>query len=283
MNVASTPPAEVDGIPKVIWILWLQGIENAPPLVQQCVASWKKYNPGWNIILLDEQNMTQHADISPSVWRHATKLSRQALSNLLRINLLAQHGGVWADATCLCCRPLDEWLDDCTRSGFFAFAKPARDRLLSSWFFAVHKNCPLTQAYAAMVNDYFANSPRLHQWRLVRSLAKRLETIAMFSPRWSSWLIHPGVKIIFPVNPYHWFHYTFYRLLATNADCRKIWATTPQISADGPHEMQMKALQPVTPEIQAIIQRRRDPVYKLNWRIKDYPPGSVLDYLLRTV
>ena len=29
---------------------------------------------------------------------------------MIRLELLAEHGGVWADATMLCLRPLDSWI-----------------------------------------------------------------------------------------------------------------------------------------------------------------------------
>jgi hypothetical protein len=202
---------------------------------------------------------------------------------VLRVNLIAQHGGVWADATCLCCKPLDEWLPDCTRSGFFAFAKPARDRLLSSWFMAATKDCDLAKAYAAMCNEHFTLNDRPLKSRVTRRIAKIIERQCMRSPRVASWLVYPRAVKIFPVNPYFWFHYTFYRLVATDERSRQIWDATPKVSADGPHEMQRKAFNPITDEIKAIINRRRDPVYKLNWRKKDWPADSVLDYLLRSV
>ena len=64
------------------------------------------------------------------------KQSPNHRANVLRMELLARHGGVWVDATCFCVRPLDEWLPAQMSSGFFAFARPARSRLLANWFLA---------------------------------------------------------------------------------------------------------------------------------------------------
>ena len=36
---------------------------------------------------------------------------RAAQSDVVRLNVLANHGGVWADATVACMQPLDLWLD----------------------------------------------------------------------------------------------------------------------------------------------------------------------------
>jgi hypothetical protein len=43
---------------------------------------------------------------------HQPHIKEQAKSDIIRLHLLAQHGGVWADATVLCLQPLDHWLYD---------------------------------------------------------------------------------------------------------------------------------------------------------------------------
>ena len=40
---------------KTIWILWLQGWENAPWLQQRVAESWIKNNPDWSIKLINEE------------------------------------------------------------------------------------------------------------------------------------------------------------------------------------------------------------------------------------
>ena len=52
MNVDLPKP-----LPRKIWILWLQGFENAPPLVKLCVKSWQRLNPDWSINLLTEDSL----------------------------------------------------------------------------------------------------------------------------------------------------------------------------------------------------------------------------------
>src|SRR5262249_37436294 len=133
-----------NGIPKIIWMMWLQGFAKAPCLVQRCAVSWSTHNPDWKINHLDGDNLQEYVNVDEFVGRNRKTISIQALSNVIRINLLKQYGGLWVDATCFCCKPLDEWLGEYTASGFFAFPDPARDRLLSSWFLASRPGCPLT-------------------------------------------------------------------------------------------------------------------------------------------
>ena len=42
---------------KTIWLLWLQGWDNAPWLVKEVAKSWQLNNPDWKIRLLTNQNI----------------------------------------------------------------------------------------------------------------------------------------------------------------------------------------------------------------------------------
>jgi mannosyltransferase OCH1-like enzyme len=94
--------------PGIIWIMWRQGFANAPKLVQKCLESWRRHNPGWQIVLLDEQSVRRYLNLNEIIGKNQEKITVQAISNIVRINLLANFGGVWVDATCFCCQPLDE-------------------------------------------------------------------------------------------------------------------------------------------------------------------------------
>ena len=48
---------------KIIYLLWFQGFDNAPEIVNKCVYSWKYYNPDWNIILLDHKNLINYINL----------------------------------------------------------------------------------------------------------------------------------------------------------------------------------------------------------------------------
>jgi len=46
-----------------IWVLWFQGIENAPEVVKICYESLLKYCPQKNIILLSEENLNDYISL----------------------------------------------------------------------------------------------------------------------------------------------------------------------------------------------------------------------------
>jgi hypothetical protein len=116
---------------------------------------------------LDESTFTKYVALDEIFGRNRRTISIQALSNIIRINLLAKFGGVWVDAMCFCCQPLQEWVGEHLTSGFFAFEKPGTDRLLPSWFLAPAENCHLTQAYRRAVNTYWSRNQFSYQRKLL--------------------------------------------------------------------------------------------------------------------
>ena len=129
-------------IPRKIWILWYQSLSEAPFVVRKCIDSWIKENPTWDVVILDSGCLDKYIRLGLPE-KKLTSLPLATQSDLVRLALLSEYGGVWADATTLCMKPLDDWIDDYCTSGFFAFYRPGRDRILSSWFIASEKRCLL--------------------------------------------------------------------------------------------------------------------------------------------
>ena len=50
-------------IPRIIWFMWLQGLTSAPKLVQKCYESWRKHNPEWRLVLLDQSTLDDWINI----------------------------------------------------------------------------------------------------------------------------------------------------------------------------------------------------------------------------
>lgn len=160
-NMAASTSQATDLIPKTIWMLWQQGWDNAPELVKACAESWKRNNPDWEIRLLNE------ADLSKTIRGYdkiRSSLPRQARADIARTMLLDQHGGVWADSSLYCTRPLDEWLPDVTRSGFFMFADPRPYRSLDNWFIVGSKKNYLLSAMVEVFSAYLDRFEKPHRY-----------------------------------------------------------------------------------------------------------------------
>lgn len=272
----------VPGVPRTIWFLWFQGLENAPQVVRACHQSWVTRNPDWQVVSLDEHTIERYGSADYRGGRLAD-LSQNHRSDLLRLDLLARHGGVWADSTTFCVQPLDTWLPVRLGSGFFAFDRPGPDRLLSSWFLAAEpENILVTRLFERMSGYWGEHSFRKGGRQIPAKVVTRLlqrsarTRSAWFSPVLRDWLA---------LSPYYAFHYGFEKLVREDAECARVWAQTPKVSADGPHRLLRSGLlAPVSPELRTDIDQCASPVYKTTWKLPaaDIPAGSTLGYLLGT-
>jgi hypothetical protein len=225
---AACREADGSGLPRVIWMLWLQGWDRAPELVLACAETWRRCNPTWQVRLEDATTL---ADVLPaSAFDHVTgkSLEHEAFSDVVRLELLARYGGVWADATTYCLEPLDDWLVPRMSAGFFAFARPVPDRILASWFLAAVQGSVVVQRWREATRDYWATrTSRDH---------------------------------------YFWVHRLFAACHARHPDFRSAWDAVPTLSAVGPHRFQPYATRlaaRVTAADEAFLSAPDEPVLKL--------------------
>ena len=268
-------------IPKTIWIFWYQGISNAPFVVRGCIDSWVKENPGWEVVVLDKDNLAEYVVLAlPNEKLADISLTKQ--SNLVRLQLLSQYGGVWADSTTLCMRPLDDWIDDCSTSGFFAFCNPGRDRIISSWFMACEKECPIVLKWRERYVSFFMKNNFNINGRFKQRIIKGLSKILNRSEKTTRYWISPLVTKLIRVYPYFVFHYMFETLVSNDSECQIIWNNTKKIS-HRPYPKKIGGLfSPLNENIKNEIDARNSPTYKLTWKYdhSKYSPSSVLYYLL---
>src|SRR3954471_21109709 len=154
----STAKAVAHAVPRLLWLYWEQGWEAAPELVRLCRRSWEALNPGWAIICLDADSASWL--VPREAWQPRPAMRANHKANLLRLHLLARQGGVWADATTFCAAPLDAWLPPLVESGFFAFARPGPDRLLSTWLLAATPGHVLIEKWLAACLRYWRLTAR---------------------------------------------------------------------------------------------------------------------------
>lgn len=99
-NEKNTYPKERENS-EYVWILWFQGIENAPDLVKKCYESVKKYLPNRNIIIINEKNYKDYIEIPEYIEQKRKKglITMAHFSDIIRVKLLNKYGGLWIDAT----------------------------------------------------------------------------------------------------------------------------------------------------------------------------------------
>ena len=242
----------MDGFNKTIWINWFQGWDNAPEICGHCLTSWKYHNPEWEVVKLDSTNISEYCEL-PKV-----KTNLANYSDLLRVVLMYKYGGVWADSTLFCNKPLDSWIDDDTDS--FIFTRSDNDvtnKIICNWFVYANKDSHLINELYNRTIEYWEKNPvqeELNYW--MHDLIKDM------------YLNDPKSKSIMD----SWSH----------IDC----STVP--SGKGAHlftPYEHYPHQPINEEAKNRIDSQVEPVYKLTHKIdtKWNNPGTIFTHLFDTV
>ncbi|HKE37955.1 MAG TPA: capsular polysaccharide synthesis protein, partial [Candidatus Baltobacteraceae bacterium] len=145
---------------KIIWTCWFQGADQAPEVVKRCLSSWERLNPGWELRCLDATTIGRYAALDRYVDLNAQDVTAASLSDIIRMIVLHEYGGVWVDATVLCNRALDEWLPAPWGTGFFAFSNSVTQRVLASWMLACKPGNALFAKWATRSLNYWRGRVR---------------------------------------------------------------------------------------------------------------------------
>jgi len=168
----------VTDLPKDLYMFWDQGdVQNTtPPLNKMCFEKWPALNPTWNYHLVTgnhgssaEVSLTSNAEVSlTNLVPHLTDLFQanprtvQQRSDMLRLEIMAEYGGVWVDGSLLPILGLDTFAKHLVaQSGFFVFTYPntedpffhynasndPSDTWISSWFMVSKPQNPLVVAW----------------------------------------------------------------------------------------------------------------------------------------
>ncbi len=92
-----------------VWVFWWQGEEEAPAVVRLCLASIRMNSAGRDVVLLSKYNYFEYVDIPEYIVEKLIRdeVPKYQFSDVLRVSLLAQQGGIWLDATIFMSGSLD--------------------------------------------------------------------------------------------------------------------------------------------------------------------------------
>lgn len=149
---------------KIMWWLWFQGSENAPEIVRKCYSSAKSVaqKMEFEFIELNNDNIFNYVNLPEKIkimWKNK-KISNANFSDLCRISLLADYGGLWIDSTVYLSDVIDEEILD---SDIFFFQASFLDlsvTKMSNWFMYSkrRKNCFFCSMRDTLVNYWSNNS-----------------------------------------------------------------------------------------------------------------------------
>ena len=142
--------------PSKIWTYW--DSEDLPEIVTKCTSNWKHKNPGYEIILLNKDNLKYYLpEIDIFSLKFADTPART--SDFIRLCILSKYGGVWCDATCIMSSDLT-WAENiinnsstCEYVGYYKDENTTNQdyKSIESWFFV----CPEDSSFVKLWRDEF--------------------------------------------------------------------------------------------------------------------------------
>ena len=147
------PEPVLSRIPRTIWTFW-DDADKVPAIVQMCIATWRKHNPDYSLTVLTMDNHMKYTG-GVDVRKIKHNDSKQRASDFVRLLVLAEHGGVWCDASTICLQSLD-WVQrklssnpDADFVGFYldGWTRIQQFPVIESWWFACIPRSPLGCAW----------------------------------------------------------------------------------------------------------------------------------------
>jgi len=157
-GVARLPeiPVVVNDGGERIFALWLQGEDAAPPLVRACYRS-VRHNCAQPLVVLDERTLGNYIDLPGEIMDNyrSGRMLNAHFADVVRVELLHNHGGYWIDSTCFVTAPIP---GEITAADFFVFMAGERinpENMIQNCFIRARKGDFLLAAWRRMLVDYW--------------------------------------------------------------------------------------------------------------------------------
>ncbi len=265
-----------------IFSYWDSGRANAPEAVQRCLLRWEQLNPDHELVVHDASSIRS---VLTGLAVDPASLPVQALSDILRIRLLRQHGGVWTDATVLPALPLSAWSDSyLSPAGFFVYMAAPRHWRLATYLILAEPGNRFIEALDDMVRAYWFRSRRLFAYpgwlQPQHPPGKRLILKAMVDsekgPKFLSFYNQWRQDLLYPVSPegmqsgfypYFWLHYLMMKLTVDDPAAAEIVSRMPYRLHEFSHSIQ-NARRELGEDFRRAVETAllTAPIQKLDWR-----------------
>jgi len=192
--------------PDKIWVCWLQGHAHAPALVKKCIESIQKNSAGREVVEINEENLGTYITFPKHIEIKYKKglITKTHFSDIIRIALLAEYGGIWIDATVFLSAPLPDYIFQyplfCYKMSLFSNTKAKA----SSWFIAAKAQNKIILQTRELLYEYW---------------------------RWENFLKH-----------YFIFHLFFSIAIESDEENKKQWQSIPYYNNVNTHVLQFELL-----------------------------------------
>lgn len=232
-----------------IWIVWLQGLDDAPCIVKMCVDSIKEnFGKTKEIIVIDENNLSQYVKLPEFIIEKYNKklISHAHYSDIIRAALLSQHGGLYVDATVFC-TGTKFFTDIIEKQSLFVYKEidlvreeKGTPTVASNWLIYSNKNNPIIAKTLELLYYYWENNNKVIEY----------------------FIFHIIFRIVTDIYP-------------------EEWKSIPIYNNINPHILQFELLDNYSEERFDEIKKMSD-FHKLNRRIEDYEQTSFCAHLINS-
>lgn len=240
------PALETKDTGNNIYSIWFQGEANAPQLVKVCFSRLRAAYPD-RFIVLDNSNLWDYISMPDFLKRkwEEKKIVPANFSDICRVSLLYQHGGMWFDATDFLTSRVPQFIEEADLFMYLEGGKITPHTLIQSCFMKAVKNHPLFGALLEFIYEY---------WRHENKAAD-----------------------------YFLFHFMLRFLIENNQEALRIFRRMPQIPQDPTHNLWFHYLN--SPYSDALYQEAtKDSFFqKTTFKSKEvkHPiAGSMADYII---
>lgn len=185
-----------------VFTFWNRPVAEAPPLVQACIAQLHRAYP--HVLVLDGASARELVEIPERVATVLEEARPAHFSDYVRTRVLAEHGGIWADATAWVDRPLDPELHRLLRAGV-VFPRWAK-RQIANWFIAAQPGAVVLTLQRLALDAWWESTDELPDYFL--------------------------------------YHRVFEVIQALVPEARGQWNAVPSLSATSAHLLQLEMMQP---------------------------------------
>jgi len=200
--------------PKKIWTFW-DNPDSMPRTVTKCIERMRLHNPLDEVILLTKKNFKGYVTIPEELITHPNFNDMPArFADLVRIWVLAEHGGIWVDSSIIVNESFDwvfPWFsEDIEFSGFYidestnhiSNGVEIEERnlipVIENWFFACKKGSPFVRMWRdefSMIGQF----PSVHHY--LKSRVKKGVDIQKITKS-TYFAMHISAQTVLQINRY---------------------------------------------------------------------------------
>ena len=113
-QVAPVPQKECNGS-RIVWFFWWQGVDSMPDICKCCFESLKRNCGDAKINIVDQCSLEKYLVVPQEILDKVKTgvFSITHLSDVVRVMLLSQYGGLWVDATLFFVNPIPQSWFEC--------------------------------------------------------------------------------------------------------------------------------------------------------------------------